>query len=443
MTNTKTKKILLICALVLLAAVLLFFGYRKGVDLYNTKNAEQLFADGDYAGARAWYEKNGSVEDMARCDYEINREAYEAAEEKLAKGEYDEARLAFEELEDFEDAADRVQECSFLKARALTDGENYSDALDVLATLPEDYAGANELDAEAREGLYTQALAATYACRMDEAIMLWNKLGSYKDSEALLKRCMSRIVSMAAGTEERVNYAPYAGKEVGDGILYWHRLGIIYVPKECNADTRCMIFYPGGYDSALANAYYQDYIYGGSSPNAIILYMYTNGFYDMENRMEDAYRALEEAALENNVFLHDMVVCGASNGAYTAVNTAAYLYENYGIAVRYVLTFDAGAHWAHTDKVLSPEQCDLTAEAGTEFLLFEGAGVGMNKSAIHTMVRHGNDVTIVLCRNDGHYGIIYDAIYKGMLDWVLGNGEQPEDPNYTYIPLDISSTYPE
>ena len=313
----------------------------------------------------------------------------------------------------------------------------------MLSSLPEDYAGAEELTEDAKEGLYQQALTATYECRMDEAIILWNSLGSYKDSDSLLKRCMSRIVNMAAGTDERVNYAPYAGKEVGDGILYWHRLGLIYVPNECNADTRCMIFYPGGYDSALANSYYQDYIYAGTSPNAIILYMYTNGFYDIESHIEDAYRALEEAALENNVFLHDMVVCGASNGAYTAVNTAAYLYENYGIAVRYVLTFDAGAHWAHTDKVLTPEQCDLAAEAGTEFLLFEGAGIGMNKSAIHTMVRHGCDVTIVLCRNSGHYGIIYDAIYKGMLDWVLGNGEQPTDANYTYIPLDITSTYPE
>lgn len=441
--TTKTKKILLICALTLSAAVLLFFGCKKGVELYNAKNADELFAAGDYAGAREWYEKNGSAEDIARCDYELDREAYEAAAAQLAAGEYDAARLAFEALGDFEDAADRALECSLFKARALTDAGSYTDALDVLAALPEDHTGAQELTEEAREGLYRQALAATYECRMDEAVMLWNSLGSYKDSDSLLKRCMSRIVSMAAGTEERVNYSPYAGRDVGDGILYWHRLGLIYVPKECNADTRCMIFYPGGYDSALANSYYQDYIYAGTSPNAIILYMYTNGFYDIESHIEDAYRALEEAALENNVFLHDMVVCGASNGAYTAVNTAAYLYENYGIAVRYVLTFDAGAHWAHTDKVLTPEQCDLAAEAGTEFLLFEGAGIGMNKSAIHTMVRHGCDVTIVLCRNSGHYGIIYDAIYKGMLDWVLGNGEQPTDANYTYIPLDITSTYPE
>ena len=53
--TTKTKKILLICALTLSAAVLLFFGCKKGVELYNAKNADELFAAGDYAGAREWY----------------------------------------------------------------------------------------------------------------------------------------------------------------------------------------------------------------------------------------------------------------------------------------------------------------------------------------------------------------------------------------------------
>ena len=106
--TTKTKKILLICALTLFAAALLFFGYKKGVELYNAKNADELFAAGDYAGAREWYEKNGSAEDIARCDYELDREAYEAAAAQLAAGEYDAARLAFEALGDFEDAADRA-----------------------------------------------------------------------------------------------------------------------------------------------------------------------------------------------------------------------------------------------------------------------------------------------------------------------------------------------
>ena len=87
--TTKTKKILLVCALTLSAAVLLFFGCKKGVELYNAKNADELFAAGDYAGAREWYEKNGSAEDIARCDYELDREAYEAAAAQLAAGEYD------------------------------------------------------------------------------------------------------------------------------------------------------------------------------------------------------------------------------------------------------------------------------------------------------------------------------------------------------------------
>ena len=69
--TTKTKKILLICALTLSAAVLLFFGCKKGVELYNAKNADELFAAGDYAGAREWYEKNGSAEDIARIPVRI------------------------------------------------------------------------------------------------------------------------------------------------------------------------------------------------------------------------------------------------------------------------------------------------------------------------------------------------------------------------------------
>lgn len=174
--TTKTKKILLICALTLSAAVLLFFGCKKGVELYNAKTPMSCSPPG-IMPVRANGTKKRRAEDIARCDYELDREAYEAAAAQLAAGEYDAARLAFEALGDFEDAADRALECSLFKARALTDAGSYTDALDVLAALPEDHTGAQELTEEAREGLYQQALAATYECRMDEAVMLWNSLG--------------------------------------------------------------------------------------------------------------------------------------------------------------------------------------------------------------------------------------------------------------------------
>jgi hypothetical protein len=107
-----------------------------------------------------------------------------------------------------------------------------------------------------------------------------------------------------------------------------------------------------------------------------------------------------------------------------------------------VLTFDAGMHWEVESHTLTPAQCDSTAQAGTQFLLLEGGGVGMNKRAIELMVAHGNDVTVVECASGGHYGMIYDAMEYGMIDWALGKGERPENGNYTYHPLNRQSTYP-
>ena len=223
---------------------------------------------------------------------------------------------------------------------------------------------------------------------------------------------------------------------------FYHRLGLIYVPKDAGPETKCLIFYPGGYDEALANNYLTEYVYAPDPPNAIMLLCYANGYGHVADKVEDSYRALEQAAIENNVFLHDLVLCGASMGAYTACQGAAILWENHGLAAKTVMTFDAGMHWEVESHVMSPEQCDSTAKAGTRFYLFEFGGVGMNKRAIELMVAHGNDVTIVECAGGGHYGIITDAIEYGMIDWALGRGERPVNSNYKYYPLDRSSTYP-
>ena len=270
----------------------------------------------------------------------------------------------------------------------------------------------------------------------------WNELGDYRDSMKLKQRCLDRIVAMAEGTDEPVNYSEYAGYDLGKGILYYHRLGLIYVPKDAGPETSCLIFYPGGYDEALANNYLTEYVYAPDPPNAIMLLCYANGYGHVADKVEDSYRALEQAAIENNVFLHDLVLCGASMGAYTACQGAAILYENHGLAAKRVMTFDAGMHWEVESHVMTPEQCDSTAKAGTRFYLFEFGGVGMNKRAIELMVAHGNDVTVVECAGGGHYGIITDAIEYGMIDWALGRGERPVNSNYKYYPLDRSSTYP-
>ncbi len=447
--GVRTAVRLLVTALVLiLVGGLAFYGWRAWQERQYRMafdRAEAFYAAGDYHAAREAYLALGLAEKASECEAELTRlglEAdYRAAEKLLDTGDWLEAKDAFLALDDFRDAATCALECDYRRAESCADDARWAEAISLMESLG-DYPGAAERIGKYREALYDQALAATYACRMDEAVKLWNELGDYRDGPLLLQRCLARIVTMAEGTDEPVRYAEYAGTDLGKGILYYHRLGLIYVPKDAGPETTCLIFYPGGYDEALANGYLTEYVYAQDPPNAIMLMCYANGFGSVPLKVEDSYRALEQAAIENNVFLHDLVLCGASMGAYTASQAAAILYENHGLAAKTVLTFDAGMHWEVESHTLTPEQCDSAAKAGTRFMLLEFGGVGMNKRAIQLMVAHGCDVTIVECARGGHYGVITDAMQYGMIDWALGRGELPENELYSYYPLNRSSTYP-
>jgi len=436
----KRKSILIIILILLLLALGAVVGwrvYRKLQRETALNHAEELYTAGDFAAAKDAFLALGLAERAEDCDVRLARAALDAAQALLDAGDYLAARDAFLALG--EEA--RAAECEVRRAESYIEQERLDEAISLLEAQGES-AEAEALLKRARDILYDRALEATYACRFDEAIKLWNELGDYRDSESLKQRCMDRIVAMAEGTDEPVRYSEYAGTDLGNGTLYYHRLGLIYVPKDAGPETTCMIFYPGGYDEALANNYLTEYVYTPDPPNALMLMCYANGYGHVADKVEDSFSALEQAALENNIFLHDLVLCGASMGAYTACQGAAILYENHGIRTKTVLTFDAGMHWEVESHVMTPEQCDSAAKAGTRFMLLEFGGVGMNKPAIALMVAHGNDVTVVECAGGGHYGVITDAMQLGMIDWALGRGELPVNSNYTYYPLDRQSTYP-
>ena len=446
--NRKTKRVLTVILILSVLSLGSLVGWRMWSENRRQKameNAEALYKYGDFEAAKDAFRALGMEDRVMDCEAQIRQryleDQYRKAESLLSAGDYLGAKEMFLDLGEYEDAALRAVECDYSRAEYYANNDRQPEAISLLETLM-DYPGSEELLEHCRATLYARALDATYACRLDEAVQRWNELGDYRDSESLIQRCLSRIVAMAEGTEEPVRYSEYAGTDLGKGILYYHRLGLIYVPKDAGPETSCMIFYPGGYDEALANNYLSEYVYAPDPPNAIMLLCYANGYGHVADKVEDSWRALEQAALENNVFLHDLVLCGASMGAYTACQGAAILFDNYGVRTKTVLTFDAGMHWEVESHVMTPEQCDSTAKAGTHFMLLEFGGVGMNKRAIQLMVAHGNNVTIVECAGGGHYGIITDAIEYGMIDWALGRGELPENSNYTYYPLDRQSTYP-
>jgi len=410
--------------------------------IYIYNKADALFASGDFAAAKAEFERIGDMERMADCDYAYTLSRLDRARQLMEQGQLELAKAELVLLGDFENAPEILLECEYRKAKQLLDEGSAMEALNLAKRL-DGHPEAAEIVSQAQEHIYQDAIHYAYACNMDEAMARLVQIPGYKDADALYKRCLDRIAHLESGWAEPVKYSEYAGRKLENGTMYWHNMGLIYVPAECTADTTAMIFYPGGYDESLANGYMDQYIYGyyGTLPNAIMLFCYSNGFYDMETKIENAHAALEQAAMENNVFLHDLAVIGASNGAYTAAHTAVWLYENHGISAKYVMTLDAGQHWESFMPNLSTEDCDVMAKTGTKFYLVEGDGVGMNKLAIQTMVAHKMDVTIVHAQNYGHYSIIYDAMEQGLFEFVMG-GALPENDNYRYIKLDKNSSYP-
>lgn len=438
----KYKKIL-IAIVILWVLFCLVYGGMLWREMLIFNKGSELLAQGEYAAAKAEFEKIGEAEKMAECDHAYTMSRLERAAELMESGALEEAKAELVLLGDFENAPELLLECEYRKARKLKDEGRITEALDLAERL-DAHPEATALLEEIQGLIYDEALQLTYECRLDEAMALYVKIPGYKDADTLHKRCSDRIVRMVSEWSEPVNYAEYAGMDLGSGTLYWHRIGLVYVPHEAGPETTAMVFFPGGYDQSLANGYMTDYLYGyyHELPNALMVFCYANGYGSFETKAEDAYNVLEQAAMENNIFLHDIALIGASNGAYTAAHMAVWLYENQGIAPAHVLTLDAGQHWESFMPVLSTEECDLMAQAGTGFTLVEGDGVGMNKLAIQTMVAHHMDVTIAHVRDYGHYSVIYDAMKYGLFNWVMGDGERPEHDNYTYIALNKDSTYP-
>ena len=245
--------------------------------------AEELRSRGEYAAAKAEFERIGETEKMAQCDEALQLEyltgQLESAKAMLEKGDIEQAKAQFVILGDFGNAAELVVECDYRRAEEMFRQGQYSDALTLLNRLEDEHEKAPALLEQTREAIYSGAVEAAYECRLEEAMADFALLGDYKDSGIFYRRCSDRIINLLSDWEEPVNYADYAGMKLAEGTLYWHRIGLVYVPYETGPETTGMIFYPGGYDQSLANGYMTDYIYGyyGALPNSIMVFCYANG----------------------------------------------------------------------------------------------------------------------------------------------------------------------
>ena len=439
MKRRSIRVILTAAAVIALCAGIVFLaGEIRSVR--RSTEASRFLSQGEYEKARDIFSSLGDDAMVKRCNELIEHRTYLDAKRLMQSGDYEAAKELFISVSGHLDAAALITECDYLSACKLeNEGEDLS-ALKAFEAL-ESYSDSAERISGLKDRLYLQAHDLANNGDFTRAYGIFDALGEYLDSKTMSERAHARL-TMAQDSGKNIIDPANLFSSFPTGKLYIADVGYVFIPEMRGDSTEFLIFFPGGRDIEEP----RDYIYNcieTSSDNTVILFLYKNGLSDMQNMAEDALNTLKKAAGECSLTLKAPLLCGTSMGAYPAMHAAAYYLENFGLSVPKVLCFDAGADWEDPELILSAYECAGLAKTETEFWLFEQYGVGMNRDGINLMAASGCKVTMMVCANQDHNSILYDAINCGMINWAFGRREEIVSNNYTYVPLDPYSTYPD
>ena len=241
----------------------------------------------------------------------------------------------------------------------------------------------------------------------------------------------------AAADEEQSGERDYiredlVEKEFSAGRTYVEHMGLLYVPDQCDEDTRFCLYFAGGGGTEDLLYYRGVYYYLETyQPNAVILFFYGSGFSQKDESCRLGARVLLHAAEELGLTLEELVTLGSSNGAYTALRAAAILYDEYQIPVRRVLILAAGMEWEYpVSEMLSDEQCALVAKERTLICLFEREKRDLRVPAILRMVKRGVHVALMACDNWDHNQISVNAYKNGLFSWAMGEYPRLDPEQY-------------
>ena len=397
--------------------------------------AEELAEAGAYASAKEIYDRIGDLGNAAHCKDLLKETIYLDGIQLLQAGDYDRAQHQFSSVGSYKEAAALIAACGWQEALALGDRGKLMEAhhgFQVLGEAP----GCQDAQEQISRQLFRQAEELAEAFKLEEACELWEELGSYEGSALLLRRGQ-RALSWASAPEEQrllTRENCYLSKTLKN--VYVCEQAYIVVPEELDSETCFFIYYPGGRDDEMSVDYLLYYMMN-PSPNTMAVFLRRNGLEHMRDKTCQAIDLLEQAAAECGVFVRELVVAGSSLGAYPAMHSVVYAYEEYGIRTDCVLSLDAGSDWLETPLLLDESECRETAQLGTEFYLFESPWVGMNREGIRLMVNTGNKVTMVGCTFDDHVRISLDAMGMGVVDWAMGDRTQQCNPEiYSFTRLE-------
>lgn len=296
---------------------------------------------------------------------------------------------------------------------------------------------------------YNEAKELLFTRQFDGAYDLFTELGDFDDSADLAEYTKS----YQAGEPEygdRVIDDAYLAKVFPEGKLYslsdyggahgiYRRFkGMLYVPDEVNTETAFVQYFGGG-------GHEEDYLWyeGVYSyfdmyfPNAIIVFTNESGTTHIQERNAFQWDVLRQVAYECGTVVHDLATIASSNGCYTAMQLCYDYYVNYGIRVKRFVALDVGVYWTLDYLALTAEQCDVVAEAGTEFYLFEEEAFyyDLEKTAMQNILKSGIKATAYICRNNGHSVISQNGYALGLFSFCAG--EDVEPPAFEYYKVEL------
>lgn len=205
----KAKKISIIAAIVIpIFVVVLMFSKWLYSDVIEPnkiyKNAEALLENGDYEEAKALFEELGDYKDAADRIEEVDNKIYDYAVQLMNDEKYTEAIEIFESLGGFKDCSEKIKEIEELlldekwleqyeKACVLFDEEKYEEALQIFDEIG-DYKEAEQYAEQCEEKLsqqklYEKAIVLYESKYYKSAYQYFVDLGGYKDSADYVKKC--------------------------------------------------------------------------------------------------------------------------------------------------------------------------------------------------------------------------------------------------------------
>ena len=418
----KTKGLLLTAF-----TIFIMFGAVLGVRLYQGQvrfdEAERLFEAGAYDEARELYLRLGDQSCADLCTERLNHDRYQEAKQLLESGDYGAAEAILAELDPFEDSAELLKECAFLRAGELAEGGQPEKAREVYITLG-NYPGVKEALAELIPALYDRALELAQEGDLKQATTLWWVCNDYKDSAKLLKRADRALMQQADKKRVKLNDL---SRRFGNPFYletYMTSEAYIVFPENPNADTRFFLYFPGGRDDELYTEFLYYYL-ANPAPNTLAVFLRRNDLPDMEGCCRKGLRILDEAAADCGVFPATVLAAGSSLGAYPALQSPRIAKRDYCIDIECVLSLDAGNEWSEEALVPTTAQCRELAELQTRLYLFQPTWVDTSYEPIARMVNEGCWVMLAGCLHDEHEQISYDALGMGIIDWALTDRSKP------------------